>query len=120
MPHGSARITMKLLLSLLLLPYCLATPSYAGDSFLTKGQSLKSAKAAIIAKGWKPVRNVSERLTTEEQLYRSGYQEVVGCAMDIGQCILLYRDRKRRCLSLYVSGEDVKRMTVVGWDERCQ
>lgn len=111
---------MKLLRALLLLPYCLATLSYAEDSFLTKGQSLKSTRAAIIAKGWKPVRNLSERLTTEEQLYRAGYQEVVGCAMNIGQCILLYRDRKRQCLSLYVSGEDVKRMTVAGWDNRCQ
>lgn len=111
---------MKLLLPLLLLPTLLTTKSYAEAPLLTKGQSLKSARAAIIAKGWKPVRNASERLTLEEMLYRAGYQEVVGCAMDIGQCILQYRDRTQRCLSLYVSGEDVKRMTVAGWDSRCQ
>lgn len=111
---------MKLSRSPLLLVFFLATQSYAGAPFLTKGQSLRSAKATIIAKGWKPVRNTSERIGTEETIYRAGYREVVGCAMDIGQCVLLYRDTKRRCLSLYISGEDVKRMTVTDWDSRCQ
>jgi len=111
---------MKMLPPLLLLPALLTAPSYAGDSFLTKGQSVKSARAAIIKKGWKPVRNTSELIGTEEKLYRAGYREVAGCAMDAGQCVLLYRNKKRKCWSLYVSGEEVERMTVADWNSSCQ
>ena len=106
----------------LLIPLILiSTLANAEANFLKKDQSFKSARIAILKQGWRPVKNSdpSTLFGVDKMLYRAGYKEVNACAMDIAQCILLYKKRGQ-CLSLFVHGETIADMTVVSWTDECQ
>ncbi|AUH51038.1 hypothetical protein CXB49_09545 [Chromobacterium sp. ATCC 53434] len=92
------------------------------DTFLKKDQAFRSARKAVVAHGWKPFKNPdpSTLVGVDRILYRAGYKEVYSCAMDIGVCILQYKDKRGQCLSVFVKGEELRDMVVSDWSSQCQ
>ncbi|TDR72044.1 hypothetical protein [Paludibacterium purpuratum] len=113
---------MRLILALLMMASISVYAADQADSFLKKDQPFKPARKTVLAHGWKPFKNMdpSTLIGVDKMLYRAGYKEVYSCAMDIGVCILQYKDKKGQCLSVFVKGEELKDMVVSDWNNQCQ
>ncbi|MEO2219453.1 hypothetical protein ABGV49_20565 [Chromobacterium vaccinii] len=113
---------MRLVLALLMMVSVSAYAADRTDTFLKKDQPFKPARKAVLAHGWKPFKNPdpSTLMGVDKILYRAGYKEVYSCAMDIGVCILQYKDKKGQCLSVFVKGEELRDMVVSDWNNQCQ
>jgi|GEM_PF-6034258 len=113
---------MKRIMTLLMVASLSAKAADEADTFLRKGQPFKSARKAVIAHGWKPLKNTdpSKLMGVDKILYRAGYREVYSCAMDVGVYILQYKDENGQCLSVFVKGEELKDIVVSDWSNQCQ
>ncbi len=93
---------------------------------LTKGQSFRVARAALIVAGWKPrvINSYSldgtvqwNRFGESEFLAREGYREVEYCSgTGLTYCFFDYV-RNGKCLHLETKGE--RHLTLIYWDRRC-
>jgi hypothetical protein len=110
------------IMTLLMMTSLSAKAADQADTFLRKDQPFKPARKAVIAHGWKPLNNTdpSRLMGVDRVLYHAGYKEVYSCAMDIGVCILQYKDKSGQCLSVFVKGEELKDIVVSDWSNQCQ
>lgn len=93
-----------------------------GPAGIAAGQPLTHARAALIQRGWQPIRrhvtDGYEYSGAELELTKRKIFEVDSCSSDSSRCILYYR-KKGECLRMDTIGEKLGDMTVTRWTNEC-
>jgi hypothetical protein len=91
----------------------------AADVPITKGMPFLGARKALIKHGWKPyITNETELVGAEVLLNKMGILEIESCTEGVQYCEFHYK-KKKECLSVTTTGEEVRDLIIYGWNFKC-